>query len=188
MTQPPEPHTPAEPADLTVLLPDEAATAALGARLAGLLTPPPPDGVVVFLSGELGAGKTCLSRGLLRALGHTGPVRSPTYTLMETYDTETARVVHCDLYRLADPGELEYIGLRELLGAASLVMIEWPQKGLGALPPPDLTLDLSHYDRGRLCRIHAAGAPDSGLGRGLAALAGALEPAHDGLYYWPDAQ
>jgi tRNA threonylcarbamoyladenosine biosynthesis protein TsaE len=113
---------------------------------------------VIYLRGELGAGKTALARGILRGLGHRGAVRSPTYTLIEPYDALRPRVFHLDLYRLGDPEELEYLGLRDLLTGDSLMLIEWPERGAGVLPPPDLELRIGHSAPGR--RIVIAATPD----------------------------
>lgn len=129
----------------SLFLPDDAATLAAGAALArgsrghGL----------IFLTGDLGAGKTTLSRGLIQALGHTGAVKSPTYTLVEPYELPGGRVFHYDLYRLADPEELEYLGLRDHLDGQSLTLIEWPQRGGSLLPEPDLRLTLGVLPQGR---------------------------------------
>jgi len=130
----------------------EAAQLGFGARLAEAL-----DGRcgIVFLRGDLGAGKTTLVRGLLRALGHQGPVRSPTYTLIEPYEDLAPPTHHLDLYRLGDPEELDYLGLRDLLGGDRLLLIEWPERGAGVLPPPDLELRLSHAPAGRRIAIAA---------------------------------
>lgn len=125
---------------MTRYLADAAATEALGAALAHAL---PPSGAVLYLHGELGAGKTTLTRGLLHALGHTGSVRSPTYTLLEPYDIAGRAVIHLDLYRLAGAGELDYLGVRELDAPGALVVIEWPERGEGFLPPPDLEIYLA---------------------------------------------
>jgi len=127
-------------------LPDPEATERLGRRLAAVL----PPGYVVFLRGDLGAGKTSVARGILRGLGVTGSVKSPTYTLIESYALGEDRWVHhLDLYRLAEPGELEWLGLRELFTDRNLVLIEWPERGEGALPAPDLTLVLTFDNGGR---------------------------------------
>lgn len=131
-------------------LPDEAATLAFGAELARII----PPGLRIWLHGDLGAGKTTLVRGLLRALGHNGPVRSPTYTLVETYPlAEKSPVHHFDLYRLADPEELEYLGARDLLGGSETCLVEWPERGTGFLPAPDLEIFLSHRPPGRTVRV-----------------------------------
>lgn len=141
-------------------LPDAAATEALGAHLAGVI----PWGSVVFLEGDLGAGKTTLIRGFLGALGHRGPVRSPTYALVEPYALVGGTVYHFDLYRLSDPEELEYIGIRDFFGPEAICLIEWPERGAGILPPADLRVQLSYAALGRNVRLEA------GAGAGTAAL------------------
>lgn len=130
-------------------LADEAATLALGAQLATLPIPQ-----VVYLLGDLGAGKTTLARGTLRALGYEGAVRSPTYTLLERYELGKLVIVHFDLYRLADPEELHALGLRELLEEAAMLFFEWPERGEGLLPPASLTLRFELEGDGR--RVHGA--------------------------------
>ncbi|MBI5461257.1 MAG: tRNA (adenosine(37)-N6)-threonylcarbamoyltransferase complex ATPase subunit type 1 TsaE [Gammaproteobacteria bacterium] len=122
---------------------------ALGARLAQLA----PAGLIVHLSGELGAGKTTLVRGFLRGMGYTGSVRSPTYTLVEPYDFAERRVYHLDLYRLGDAEELEWIGLRDLLDGSSVALIEWPERGQGVLPPADLEIRIAYQGNGRLLTL-----------------------------------
>ncbi|AGY91564.1 hypothetical protein SPICUR_02770 [Spiribacter curvatus] len=127
-----------------VNLADEAATEALGAVLQAYR----PERGCVHLIGDLGAGKTTLMRGFLRAAGHPGAVRSPTYTLVEPYAFGSRWVYHLDLYRLADPEELEFIGLRELVDTG-LLLVEWPLRGEGVLPAPDLSVRLEAMGAGR---------------------------------------
>lgn len=132
-------------------LPDEAATLLLGAKLAeqlvGLGT------CYIHLSGELGAGKTTLTRGLLRALGHQGSVKSPTYTLIESYELSSRTVHHLDLYRLADPEELEFMGLRDIVDQPDLFVVEWPEQGAGWLPHAHLEIELSYDKNARIARL-----------------------------------
>lgn len=124
-------------------LADEAATDALGRALAAAQ----PPQAVVHLHGDLGAGKSTLARAWLRALGVTGPVRSPTYTLVEPYPLEHGLALHLDLYRIAAAGELEFLGLQD--HAATLWLVEWPERGGDALPPADLHVFLSIEGQGR---------------------------------------
>ncbi len=126
-----------------------AATETLGAGLAAWLKP----GDILYLHGELGAGKTTLVRGLLRALGHRGAVKSPTYTLVEPYQFGEWRLFHWDLYRLADAEELEFLGLRDQLDGQATLLIEWPERGQGGLPAADLEIALSYAGAGRICRL-----------------------------------
>jgi tRNA threonylcarbamoyladenosine biosynthesis protein TsaE len=112
-------------------------------------------GAVLYLQGELGAGKTTCVRSLLRALGVTGLVRSPTYTLVETYPLATLTCVHVDLYRLQSLTEVDELGLRDLVGPGSLIMVEWPAKGGAALPPADLDLTLRYAGEARQAALSA---------------------------------
>lgn len=125
---------------------------ALGARLARALAP----GAVVFLHGPLAAGKTTLVRGVLRALGHAGPVKSPTFTLVEPYELAGRRVYHFDLYRIADPEELEYVGLREYFDGEALCLVEWPERGAGLLPAPSLSVRIEAEGARRRVRLEPA--------------------------------
>ncbi len=131
---------------LSVHLPDEAATLDMGRRLAEVLRRHPG---LVRLFGDLGAGKTTLVRGILRGLGHAGPVRSPTYTLIEPYEDLVPPVYHIDLYRLADPEELEWLGYRDLAAGSALVLIEWPERGGERLGTPWLDVHLRPEGEGR---------------------------------------
>ncbi|WP_018876126.1 MULTISPECIES: tRNA (adenosine(37)-N6)-threonylcarbamoyltransferase complex ATPase subunit type 1 TsaE [unclassified Thioalkalivibrio] len=126
-----------------LVLPHLEATEAAGAALAALDQPN-----IVFLEGDLGAGKTTWVRGLLHRLGHAGAVRSPTYTLVEPYRLADREVLHFDLYRLGDPEELEYLGVREAFGGEGLWLVEWPERGAGWLPAPDLVVRLAHRAAG----------------------------------------
>ena len=139
-----------------MLLEDEAATLAVGAELAtlGLTTE------LVFLHGDLGAGKTTLVRGFLRALGHEGPVKSPTYTLLETYDLPDADreaisigIYHFDFYRIVDPRELGYMGIDELVSAPAIKLVEWPANAGDRLPKPDMDVRLEYAGAHRRVQI-----------------------------------
>ncbi|TAN48926.1 MAG: tRNA (adenosine(37)-N6)-threonylcarbamoyltransferase complex ATPase subunit type 1 TsaE [Methylococcaceae bacterium] len=132
-------------------LADEAATEAFGARLGGVLS----GGGLVFLHGQLGAGKTTLVRGLLRGLGWAGAVKSPTFTLVEAYELAGRHIYHFDLYRLSDAEELEWMGIRDYLAAEALCLVEWAERGETVLPPADLIVQLEMCPPGRLVRVQA---------------------------------
>lgn len=141
---------------------------AWGAELARRIQVP----AVIYLEGDLGVGKTTLAQGMLRALGVTQSIKSPTYTLLESYDTHSGLAHHLDLYRLNDPEELEFIGIRDYLASPALWLIEWPEKGEGHLPPPDLQLTLDiHADAAH--RLSA----QAGNPRAAAWLQGLPDPA-----------
>lgn len=127
-----------------LFLPDEQATLDFGERLSKRLSTQ-----LVYLQGPLGAGKTTLVRGILRSWGYEGLVRSPTYTLVEEYEINGKVVYHLDLYRIADPAELDYIGLDELMREGELRVVEWPERGKARLPPPDITVSMDVVADGR---------------------------------------
>ena len=112
---------------------------------------------VIYLHGELGAGKTTVARGLVRELGIDAPVKSPTYTLVELYETQARRVVHFDLYRLQDPEELEFLSAREYFTPDHTCLVEWPERGAPYLPPPDLTVNIEYAGTERRVELTAAG-------------------------------
>ncbi|REC94425.1 tRNA (adenosine(37)-N6)-threonylcarbamoyltransferase complex ATPase subunit type 1 TsaE [Kushneria indalinina] len=130
---------------------DETAQVAIGCQLAEALE----YRGIVYLNGELGAGKTTLARGVLRALGHDGAVKSPTYTLVEPYDFDRGRVYHFDLYRLGDPEELEFLGARDMFADEALMLVEWPVRGEGWLPAADVVITLSLIQPGRRLVLEA---------------------------------
>ena len=139
-----------------VVLPDEAATKSAGRALGRALQAVPGaqhagGALIVGLAGGLGAGKTTLARAALRELGVTGTVRSPTYTIAEPYDTRIGRIWHLDLYRIADPGELEFIAIRDLVSDSAACLVEWPERG--GIPEPDCLVTLAVDGSARRFRI-----------------------------------
>ena len=136
----------------SVWLPDEAATLAFGASLASSLHAP----LVIYLNGSLGAGKTTFARGLLKGLGYTGTVKSPTYAIVESYDLPQFTVHHFDLYRFAEPEEWHDAGLDDLTGAGCICLIEWAEKGGSNVPAADICLDFTAKDNGRCCTVRTA--------------------------------
>lgn len=137
-------------------LPDEQAMVQLGGSIARLIR----DRLIITLQGDLGVGKTTLSRGILQGLGHSGAVKSPTYTLVEPYQLALGAVYHFDLYRLVDAEELEYMGFADYLADAQLCLIEWPEQGQGFLPMADIAIEISQPGAGRcvtLCANSAVG-------------------------------
>jgi tRNA threonylcarbamoyladenosine biosynthesis protein TsaE len=143
---------------------DEAATARVGALLAAALIP----GCVIYLRGELGAGKTTLARALIQTLAPGTRVKSPTYALVEPYEIGALSLFHLDLYRLADPSELAVLDVRELPSRGVVVLIEWPERGGDALPRADLDIELTYTDPGRRVAVRA----DSDAGEKIVAALG----------------
>ena len=139
--------------EVTLYLADELAMSDFGARIARITQ----GHGLIFLEGNLGMGKTTLSRGIIRGLGHVGAVKSPTFTLVEPYEIGDIRAFHFDLYRLVDPEELEFLGIRDYFEDDALCLIEWPDKGAGFLPKPDLTITISPQDSGRSLNILSQG-------------------------------
>jgi len=133
---------------------DTEATEQFGAELWTLLPPALlSTRCLVFLQGDLGAGKTTMVRGFLRAAGFTGAVKSPTYNLVEEYQIADRKIVHFDLYRLTDPEELEWIGINDYFDQESVCFIEWPDKGKGFLPEPDSVITLTREGTGRVAEL-----------------------------------
>ena len=135
----------------TLSLADESATIALAQRLAARLKP----GMVIYLHGDLGAGKTTLVRGVLNALGYAGRVKSPTYTLVEPYHAAGLDLRHFDLYRMHDETEWEAAGFRDEFDGHNIFFIEWPEKAQGLLPQADIEIDFKILTQGREAVIHA---------------------------------
>lgn len=137
--------------ELSVDLPDEAATAALAGRVGAAID----GGLVCYLHGPLGAGKSSFARALLHALGVSGRIKSPTYSLVESYPLGDAQAWHLDLYRIADPDELEWLGMDALGEPGAVVLIEWPQRGAGAIPAADVEVFLDYAGAGRRVALRA---------------------------------
>ncbi|MBN8737952.1 MAG: tRNA (adenosine(37)-N6)-threonylcarbamoyltransferase complex ATPase subunit type 1 TsaE [Lysobacterales bacterium 69-70] len=153
-------------AERAIHLADENAVAALAAALAPALG----EGGVIHLHGDLGAGKTTFARALIAALGVSGRIKSPTYSLIESYRAAGLAIHHLDLYRIADAGELEWLGLDEIADGASLILVEWPERGGTALPRPDLVLEFAYAPVGRQLTLR----PQSLRGRAWLAATSAL--------------
>lgn len=135
----------------TYFLADHDATVALGKQLGGALQ----GSAIVYLDGCLGAGKTTLCRGILSAFGYSGAVKSPTYTLVEPYELDSQIIYHFDLYRLGDPEELEYMGIRDYFSANAVCIVEWFERGEGILPKPDILVALTPKELGREAKLSA---------------------------------
>lgn len=161
---------------LSCELPDEAATLALGARLAGVLTP----GLVVWLEGELGSGKTTLVRGLLRALGWSGKVKSPTFTVAELYAISNLKIHHFDFYRFSEPEEYLDAGLDECFDGKAVCLVEWPQKAGEYLAPADLHIALAVTEDGRRAWLAARSEAGRTCLRRLSGCSGAASSSSPG--------
>jgi tRNA threonylcarbamoyladenosine biosynthesis protein TsaE len=154
MTHPPDHSQPQTKAHWTTHLPDEGATASLGAKLAAGIGP----GMRIYLRGDLGSGKTTLIRGLLRALGVKDTVKSPSYALVELYVVSRLNLYHFDFYRFLDAREFEDAGLADTFRGEGVCLVEWPERAGDALPRPDLELSLAYAGAGREIRIKACSA------------------------------
>lgn len=143
-------------AELLNYISDENAMYRFGQRLVQSITEINiQKNITIYLNGDLGVGKTTLSRGIIQSLGHQGKVKSPTYTLVEEYDLPSKKVYHFDLYRLSDAEELEFMGIRDYFTENTLCLIEWPEKGKGLLPAPDMVIHISYADTARSLQLIA---------------------------------
>lgn len=149
--------------ELKKMVETEAEMLTLGAKLSAAL----PAGFVMYLHGTLGAGKTTLTRGILRGFGHEGKVKSPTYTLVEPYMLTPRSIYHFDLYRLRDPMELEYMGIHDYFTDTAICVIEWPDKGGSQLPPADLDCYIEFIGDAREVRFVALSAKGVGVLKAL---------------------
>jgi tRNA threonylcarbamoyladenosine biosynthesis protein TsaE len=155
-------------------IPDEQSMQTLGRQIADALSATPEIGAIIYLHGDLGAGKTTLTRAILQGLGVTGRIKSPTYTLVEPYELAGEppgrMAYHFDLYRLGDPEELEYLGIRDYFSPEAVVLVEWPEKGEGVLPAADVHIRINY--------------PEPGAGQGRDVL---FEPVAGGRNQWLSA-
>ena len=140
-------------------LADESQTVDLARRFGRHIEPP----LALYLQGDLGTGKTTFARGLIHALGYRERVKSPTFGLLETYTVGEIEILHLDLYRVVDPRELEFLAIRDLYTDRALLLVEWPERGSGSLPLPDVTLRLDHEGAGRMATLDAPSAKGKAL-------------------------
>lgn len=153
---------------LEYVLPDEAATVTMGENIAKVVLQQyklqqNQQSLVVFLNGDLGAGKTTLTRGFVRGMGHQGNVKSPTYTLVEPYELPPWQVYHFDLYRLSDPEELEYMGIRDYFSDHCCCFIEWPEKGAGVLANADIIINIVYQEEQRVIEFISCSSRGEGV-------------------------
>ena len=142
---------------------DEQRTQAIAQNLADAVKKASPQGVVIHLEGDLGAGKTTFSRYFIQTLGHSGAVKSPTYTLVEPYELDEVNVYHFDLYRLADPEELEFMGIRDYFGPNTVCLVEWPERGGALLATADITITIKLEENIRCFTLTAEGEVGAGI-------------------------
>jgi len=142
---------------------DEAAVQRLAGKFARFVQPP----AVLFLRGELGAGKTTFARAYIHSLGYQGYVKSPSYGLLETYHAGPTSVLHLDLYRIEDPGELEYLAIRDLFDDTAVLLVEWPDRGGAHLPEPDLVLDFGETESTRFIQCTACSSRGADMAVGV---------------------